>query len=176
MTKISSSLILLLIFMSNQLFAGISDKDSGEWTFVSIPDFLNVDVRYPEPKWDDALNFILSSIKNEDPDFVLVAGDMVMGRWWRGQEQIKYMADIYYQGWIQRMEAHDLDYYVSVGDHELGDNPWIPQGRSPRKRMGSWDVSPLEDFNFFEAMFIQHFQMPKKWAFRDGGSYILLPA
>ena len=94
------------------------------WTFVSIPDFTNNDVAYPEPRWDDALDYVLREIKAENPDFVLVAGDLVMGRWSHSREHLEKMAEIYYPGWIDRMKAHGLKYYVALGDHEIGDLPW----------------------------------------------------
>ena len=104
-----------------------SIKDTPEtWTFVSIPDFLNVDTTYPQPGWEDTLDYVLKAVKAEDPDFVLVAGDLLMGRWW-SEEKIDKYAAIYYPAWIERMEAHGLKFYTGIGDHELGDNPWPPE-------------------------------------------------
>ena len=94
------------------------------WTFVSMPDFLNNDIRYPEPKWDATLDYVLDQIKKENPEFLLVAGDMVQGRWWRSRDQIERRAKVYYNEWCQRIKDHELKYYTAVGDHELGDNPW----------------------------------------------------
>jgi hypothetical protein len=95
------------------------------WTFVSIPDFLNVDTTYPQPGWEETLDYVLKAIRAENPDFVLVPGDLVMGRWW-SEEKIAEYAAIYYPAWIRRMEAHGLEFYVALGDHEIGDNPWPP--------------------------------------------------
>ena len=131
------------------------------WTFVSFPDFVNVDVDYPEPKWDDTLDYILGQAKAEDPDFVLVAGDLVMGRWWRSKKQLEYMADIYYPAWIKRMQAHDLNFYVVVGDHELGDNPWTPDGKKNNRSSGTWDCAPIVLVPCFEQAFVKHFKMPE---------------
>ena len=94
------------------------------WTFVSMPDFLNVDTEYPQAGWEDALGYILDAVKAENPDFVLVAGDLLMGRWWSETDIEKYAA-IYYPAWIRRMQAHGLKFYAAIGDHELGDNPWL---------------------------------------------------
>ena len=33
-------------------------------------------------------------------------------------------ADLYYTGWMKRMKDYGIKVYVSVGDHELGDNWW----------------------------------------------------
>ena len=93
------------------------------WRFVSIPDFLNVDLTYPQPGWEDTLDYVLKAIKAENPEFVLVAGDLVMGRW-PDKESIKKYAAIYYPAWIKRMQNHGLKFYTAIGDHEIGDNPW----------------------------------------------------
>jgi type 1 glutamine amidotransferase len=93
------------------------------WRFVSIPDFLNVDLTYPQPGWEETLDYVLKAIKAENPEFVLVAGDLVMGRW-PDKESIKKYAAIYYPAWIKRMEDHGLKFYTAIGDHEIGDNPW----------------------------------------------------
>ena len=102
------------------------EQASDSWTFVSIPDFLNVDTEYPQEGWEDAVAYVLEAIKAENPDFVLVAGDLVMGRWWSEADVDKYAA-IYYPAWIQRMQDHGLEYFTAIGDHELGDNPWPPE-------------------------------------------------
>lgn len=93
------------------------------WRFVSIPDFLNVDLTYPQPGWEETLDYVLKAIKAENPEFVLVAGDLVMGRW-PDKDSIKKYAEMYYPAWIKRMEDHGLKYYTAIGDHEIGDNPW----------------------------------------------------
>ena len=93
------------------------------WRFVSIPDFLNVDLTYPQPGWEETLDYVLDAIKAENPEFVLVAGDLVMGRW-PDKESIKKYAAMYYPAWIKRMQDHELKFYTAIGDHEIGDNPW----------------------------------------------------
>ncbi len=117
------------ILLASSLFFGqraaTAAEADGTWTFVSIPDFLNVDTEYPQEGWEDALTYVLEAIKAEKPDFVLVAGDLVMGRWWSEADVDKYAA-VYYPAWIERMRHHGLTYYTAIGDHELGDNPWPP--------------------------------------------------
>jgi len=93
------------------------------WTFVSMSDFLNVDTDYPQPGWEPAVNVVLSSVKREEPNFLLVAGDLLMGRWYTAEEVEKYAAR-YYPAWIKRLEHYELPFYTAIGDHELGDNPW----------------------------------------------------
>ena len=135
--------------------------ESKNWTFVSLPDWLNNDIRYPEPTWDDALDFTLESVKSEAPDFVLVAGDLVMGRWWDGEKHIKHWGKRYYTDWIDRMKAQDLKYYAVVGDHEVGDNPWKPNGRRTKKAMGTMKCANISDLPFYEKAFVKHLKMPK---------------
>ena len=94
------------------------------WTFVSIPDFLNFDIEYPQEGWEDALGFILKSMKQENPAFAMVAGDLVMGHWGPSKEDVDKWADRYYPQWIKRFADHNLKVYAALGDHEIGDNPW----------------------------------------------------
>ena len=93
------------------------------WRFVSIPDFVNVDLSYPQPGWEETPDYVLKAIKAENPQFVLVAGDLVMGRW-PDKESIEKYAAIYYPAWVKRMQDHGLEFYAGIGDHEIGDNPW----------------------------------------------------
>ena len=97
--------------------------DDGDWTFVSMPDFLNVDTDYPQPGWEPALDVVLNGVKSKEPDFLLVAGDLLMGHWYTAEEVEKYAAR-YYPAWIKRLEYYELPFYAAIGDHELGDNPW----------------------------------------------------
>lgn len=99
-------------------------NDAEAWTFVSIPDFLNFDIEYPQEGWEDALGFILTSMKNEGPAFAMVAGDLVMGHWGPTKDDVVKWADAYYPPWIKRFADHDLKVYTALGDHEIGDNPW----------------------------------------------------
>lgn len=93
------------------------------WRFASSPDFLNADCDYPDPYWEPVLQYVTESVKAEQPDFLLVAGDIVMGRW-RSTEEINELAPRYYSAWKQRLDAAGLKYYVAIGDHEIGDDPW----------------------------------------------------
>ncbi|MCB0669841.1 MAG: metallophosphoesterase [Saprospiraceae bacterium] len=121
------------------------------WTFVSMPDFLNVDCDYPQIGWEESLEYILTAVKKEDPDFLMVPGDLVMGHWddasWNSQDTIEKYADRYYSAWKSRMNRHELAYYTAVGDHELGDNPWR-------------DTAKVATIPFYRAAFRKHLQMP----------------
>jgi hypothetical protein len=117
-----------------------------------MPDFLNVDCDYPQSGWEDALSFILESVKNENPEFVAVAGDLVMGHWdhpnWNDADTIAKYSERYYTAWKNRMENHGLMYYTTIGDHEVGDNPW----RSEKK---------LEAVGLYKQAFTRHMKMPR---------------
>jgi len=126
--------------------AGDKSPTSQPWTFVSIPDFLNFDIEYPQKGWEDALGFILKSMKAEDPAFAMVAGDLVMGHWTNDQKQINQWADKYYPQWTKRFKDHGLKVYAALGDHEIGDNPW---------RGAKAKAVP-----FYKQAFARHLQMP----------------
>lgn len=122
---------LLIAFCVGILFridahaAGANQQaDTEAWTFCSIPDFLNFDIEYPQEGWEDALGFILGSMKKENPAFVMVAGDLVMGHWGPGKADVEKWADKYYPPWVKRWADHELKVYAALGDHEIGDNPW----------------------------------------------------
>ncbi len=100
----------------------------------------------PWPQWDAAANWYLHQLKAENPDFLLIAGDLVNGHWWDGPKCIEQMGAIYYENWIRRMRKHNLKYYVCIGDHELGDDPWPPE--------------KLKLMPDFERVFARHLQMP----------------
>ena len=112
--------------VSNAQMPSTSNTAEETWTFVSMPDFLNVDTTYPQQGWEETLDYVLKAVKAENPDFLLVPGDLVMGRWWSEEKILKYAA-IYYPAWIKRMEDHGLKFYAGIGDHEIGDNPWPPE-------------------------------------------------
>ncbi len=66
---------------------------------------------------------MLNAVKAEDPEFVLVPGDLVMGHW-PDKDSIEKFAEVYYGAWTQRMQEHGLKFYAAVGDHEIGGAPW----------------------------------------------------
>lgn len=122
------------------------------WTFVSMPDFLNVDCDYPQEGWEDSLAYILASVKKEKPEFLVVAGDLVMGHWnapeWNDRDTIAKYSNRYYSAWKQRMKHHGLPFYTAIGDHEVGDNPW----KEPKK---------LEAVKLYKQAFAEHLEMPQ---------------
>lgn len=147
MTTAMRTIVTTILCCASFASVSVAADDIKPWKFVCIPDLMNNDVKYPDPRWDDALDFVLNSIKNEDPDFVVVPGDLVMGRWSHNAEHLEKMADIYLPAWTRRMEAHGLKYYVAVGDHEIGDDPWQGDKRQ---------LVPL-----YKQKFVEHIAMPK---------------
>lgn len=123
-------------------------------TLVSHPDFLNADVGDVStlPTWDGAsnswnneyaasLDVVLGQFAAEQPDDVLVAGDLVEGHW--GQDvdgtgifgpvdtteerlqAVKRAGEFYFGRWRDRFLSRGLPLpHITVGDHEIGDNPW----------------------------------------------------
>jgi type 1 glutamine amidotransferase len=132
---------------------GVSSVQS--WRFVSIPDFLNVDLTYPQPGWEETLDYVLKAIKAENPEFVLVAGDLVMGCW-PDKESIKKYAGTYYPAWIKRMQDHGLSFYAAIGDHEIGDNPWHGE--------------KVELVSYFKRQFQRYLKMPLNGPIRNKGT------
>jgi len=121
-------------------------EHSKPWTFVSIPDFLNFDIEYPQEGWEDALGFIVKSMKQEDPAFAMVAGDLVMGHWGTDEMEIHEWADRYYPQWTERFQDHNLKVYAAIGDHEIGDNPWRGE--------------KAEAVQYYKDAFRKHLKMP----------------
>lgn len=122
--KTSRPVIRRIYLTLFSLLLPLKATESEPWTFISIPDFLNFDIKYPQEGWENALGFIMQSMKKEDPAFAMVAGDLVMGHWGPTPESVNKWADLYYPQWIKRWADHDLKVYTALGDHEIGDNPW----------------------------------------------------
>ncbi|MFB6290493.1 MAG: metallophosphoesterase [Candidatus Bipolaricaulia bacterium] len=110
---------LAIVFVIISLSFNVASFSYEGFTFVSIADFLNNDI--PPKGWRPTLDKTLGSIKAENPEFVLVPGDMVLGRWYFNQLHRK--ADRVYANWQKRMHQYGLKYYTAVGDHEIGDLP-----------------------------------------------------
>ncbi len=142
---------------------------------LSSPDFLNADVadlqdganswrpgRLPNSTnrdYESALRGVLDDWRSTGPDAVLVAGDLVNGRWGRDRagtgvfgpvrtvpqrrRALGRAADTYYPQWRQRFERRGLDVFPAMGDHEFGDDPWPEHKRALART--------------FEKSFAEHF-------------------
>lgn len=136
------------------------------YRFVSAPDFLNQDVadltadgrrehvvrstgevaNSTNAEYDAALHHVIGEMAEQGTDDVLVAGDLVEGRWGRDDSRTgvfgpvrtpaqrmrayRRAAAVYYPAWAERFADHGLTTYTAIGDHEVGDDPW----RSSRRR------------------------------------------
>jgi hypothetical protein len=131
-------------------------SDDAFWTFVSIPDFLNLDVgdvrsavgwrpgmpNSTNAAYETLISQVLDSLASEQPDLVLVAGDLVGGLWLRDGDNLQVFGplrtlddkrlviqragELYYGQWKQRFAERRLAVHAALGDHEIGDNPWHP--------------------------------------------------
>ena len=134
------------------------------YRFLSFPDFLNQDVAdltaggratYVDPttgqvanstnaSYDKALDEVLSEMDSQRASDLLVAGDLMEGRWGRDDSgagvfgpvrterqrlaATRRAAATYYPAWSERLADHGLTPFPALGDHEIGDNPWRRPG------------------------------------------------
>ena len=98
---------------------------------------------------------MLKAIKAENPEFVLVPGDLVGGNW-PDKESIEKQAAVYYPAWVKRMQDHGLTFYAAVGDHEIGGGPW-PADKADLVRL-------------FKRQFQKHLAMPLSGPLRMKGT------
>lgn len=89
-------------------------------TLISIPDFVNKDnLNQAEQK---LANQTIEQIKDENPDAVLVPGDLIMGRYYLGDVEKQMKQE--YKTWKKRWGEFS-PIYPAIGDHELGDLPLV---------------------------------------------------
>ena len=136
------------------------ELSAGAYRVISTPDFLNQDVadltadgrrtfvdertgevaNSTNAEYDAALDHVIGEMASHGTDDVLVAGDLVEGRWGRDDARTgvfgpvrteaqrlrawRRAAAVYYPAWRQRFADHGLTTYTALGDHEIGDDPW----------------------------------------------------
>lgn len=136
----------------------------GAYRFVSAPDFLNQDVadltadgrkEFIDPstgevanstnaEYDAALDRVIGEMASQGTRDVLVAGDLVEGRWGRDDSRSgvfgpvrteaqrmrawRRAAAVYYPAYRERFADHGLRTFPALGDHEIGDDPWRAPG------------------------------------------------
>ncbi len=128
--------------------------DEPDFTFVAAPDFLNQDVGDMRslPTWrpgdpnswtpqlQSSIDTFLDEVADQDPQAVLVPGDLVEGHWTKDVDRtgifgpsgttrhkvqmVRRAGNFYDSVYRQRFADRDLDLYAAVGDHDIGDNPW----------------------------------------------------
>jgi hypothetical protein len=128
---------------------------------LSSPDFLNADIadlrkgpgfwnphrsaNSTSPGYERAVDTVLDDWQRLQPDAVLVAGDLVDGRWGRDphhtgnfgpvdnprqrEAAARLAAATYYPQYVKRFRSRGLELYPAAGDHEYGDNPWTVSKR-----------------------------------------------
>lgn len=152
------------------------------YRFVSAPDLLNQDVadltaggrkKFRDPRtgrianstnrsYDVALRRVLGDMASHGATDLLVAGDLVEGRWGRDDTRsgvfgpvrtdrqrlaaTRRAARVYYPAWRQRSRDAGLTPYPAVGDHELGDDPWRMSG-------DAWARFKVRHVNQFRGLF-----------------------
>ncbi len=156
------------------VLAGVQDTPR-RLRLISSPDFLNADIadlrRGPgfwnprrsanstSPAYERAIDHVLDDWQRQQPDGVLVAGDLVDGRWGRDSHHTgnfgpvgnpaqrataaRLAAATYYPQYRQRFRDHNLDLYAAAGDHEYGDDAWTISKRR---------LAPV-----FQEQFARHF-------------------
>jgi len=115
-------------FITVFLILALCSVPAYSWTFASIADFLNRDQLTQQQSI--IAHSALQQIASFEPDFVLVPGDLVMGRWYFSKKYIQKQGNQYYTTWKKLFEQYGLKYYTAIGDHELGDLPsvnWLLQ-------------------------------------------------
>ena len=137
---------------------------SGAYRFISYPDYLNQDVAdlaagrretFTDPRtgnvanstnsaYEEALDRVLAEIASHGASDLLVAGDLMEGRWGRDDSEAgvfgpvgterqrlaatRLAANTYYPAWSDRLVERGLVPFPALGDHEIGDNPWRRTG------------------------------------------------
>lgn len=97
-------------------------ENDATFCFTSFPDLFNWNIKYPQPGWEDALDWFLTGMKREGPAFSLNAGDIMDARWWSSPEQVRRKTKEYWGGFRRRFEDKNIDLYIAPGDHEYGDD------------------------------------------------------
>lgn len=130
---------------SAETFAFPTSENDAKFRFTSFPDLFNWNVKYPQPGWEDAVDWFLVGMKKEGPAFSLNAGDIMDARWWSSPEEVREQTKKYWGGFRKRFEDKDIQLYIAPGDHEYGDD----QG------LRKMHLAPV-----FAEQFVKIFDMP----------------
>jgi len=128
-----------------EVFQFPTSKDDASFHFTSFPDLFNWNIKYPEPGWEEAIDWFLEGMKKEGPAFSLNAGDIMDARWWSGEEEVRKKTREYWGGFRKRFEDKGIRLYIAPGDHEYGDD----QG------LRKMNLAPV-----FAEQFVSIFDMP----------------
>ncbi len=158
-------------------------EGSPDYRFLSSPDFMNADLAdlsrlstwRPSMRnsWNSSyaatIDTILDTFESEQPDDVLVAGDLVDGHW-MGHDRTgifgptrtdaqrtaaaRRAANFYFSRWRHRFDVRGLPVYAAVGDHDIGDNPWRGGGDPEQARF------KRDHLGIFKSSFYDHVIAP----------------
>ncbi len=107
---------------ANQMFQFPTSKQDAGFCFTSFPDLFNWNIGYPQPGWEEAMDWFLEGMKKEGPAFSLNAGDIMDARWWSNAEEVRSKTGEYWSGYRKRFEDKNIRLYIAPGDHEYGDD------------------------------------------------------
>ena len=105
-----------------QSFEFPTSQNDASFRFTSFPDLFNWNIKYPQPGWEDAVDWFLTGMKKEGPAFSLNAGDIMDARWWSNEEEVRRHTNEYWGGFRKRFHDKNIDLYIAPGDHEYGDD------------------------------------------------------
>jgi len=119
---------VFFLFASASLHAGERDEQAAAAVrFTSVPDIFNWNIANPQPGWEASLDWFFTRLKDEGPDFTLVAGDIMDARWYE-PDLIVRKTEQYWGGFNRRFAAYGITVYVAPGDHEYGDDRGLRMG------------------------------------------------
>jgi hypothetical protein len=99
-----------------------TSENDAAFRFTSFPDLFNWNIKYPQPGWEDAMDWFLTGMKIEGPAFSLNAGDIMDARWWSNPKEVRQRTREYWGGFRKRFEDKGIRLYIALGDHEYGDD------------------------------------------------------
>lgn len=134
-------------FVSSPDFLNQDVGDVRELGVTPAVDEFGLDVNSTNQWYAAALDHVLSDMRAQGANDFLSAGDLVGGRWGHALNPVRYFgptntdrqrlaaytraASLYYPTWNREVRSHGFRPWVTVGDHDLGDNPWRRYAKSP---------------------------------------------
>ncbi|GAA1132338.1 metallophosphoesterase family protein [Nocardioides aquiterrae] len=116
------------------------------------------------PQLEQYIDAFLDDVAATKPGSVLVAGDLVEGRWGRDDEHtglfgpvrtdaeraaaVRRAANFYYAAYVQRFAERGLTLHAAVGDHDIGDNDWNDDNH--------WTTFKRHHLPLFKRMFAKY--------------------
>ena len=114
------------------VFLPVQESRTENIRFTSVPDIFNWNISYPQPGWEETLDWFFDHLQKDGPDFTLNAGDIMDARWWEDEAQVKKKTEEYWSGFKKRFDDRKMTVYVAPGDHEYGDDGGLKIGHIAR--------------------------------------------